>query len=175
MLFFANDGEMTLAARALDQADRTNTTVYIASVHYRHPTVAALAKAYPTAKWLTGGATLVLPAQGDALYLVPATLTPPAPWPAEITQRFQADVLLAPDGSPALHAYRLSASDIAYLRPKEPAADFAHVTLVHAARPLAQCQVAQACPVMVSWQVRAPYPSLQAVARLMHPVSGQWD
>ena len=174
-LFFANDGEMTLAARALDQTDLTNTTVYISSLHYRHPTVAALAQKYSSAKWLTGGATLVLPAQGDALYLVPATLPPPAAWPAEITQRWKVNLLRAPDSSPALYQYRLSAEDIQALRPRDSVADFAHVTLVHNAQPLVQCHVAQGCPVMVTWEVRAPYPALQAVARLIHPISGQWD
>ena len=174
-LFLANDGEMTLAARALDQTDLTNTTVYIASLHYRHPTVAALAAKYPAAKWLTGGETLVLPAQGDALYLVPASLPPPAPWPTEITQRWEVTTLRGPDGSPALYEYRLSAADIQALRPHGTAADFAHVTLVHSARALGQCHVAQLCPILVTWEVRAPYPELQAVARLMHPVSGQWD
>ncbi len=176
-LFFANDGEMALAARALDQTDLTHTTVYIASLHYRHPTVAALAEHFGQAKWLTGGATLVLPARGDALYMVPATLPPPSPWPYEVDRRWKVDVLRAPDGSPALYLYRLSADDIAALRPRDAtsAADFAHVALVYGAQPLDTCRAAQACPVLVTWQVRAPYPSLQAAVRLMHPVSGQWD
>jgi hypothetical protein len=174
-LFLANDGEMTLAAQALDQTDLTNTTVYIASLHYRHPTVAALAAKYPAAKWLTGGETLVLPAHGDALYLVPASLPPPAPWPAEITQRWQTTVLRGPDGAPALYEYRLSEADIQSLRPGDAKADFAHVTLVHSAHPLNTCQVGQKCAILITWEVRAPYPELQAVARLIHPVSGQWD
>jgi hypothetical protein len=174
-LFLANDGEMTLAAQALDQTDLTHTTVYIASIHYRHPTVAALASHYPAAKWLTGGETLVMPAQGDALYLVPASLQPPAPWPTQITQRWKVTTLRGPDGSPALYAYRLSAADIQALHPQDTPADFAHVTWVHSARPLNQCQVAQSCPILVTWEVRAPYAELQAVASLTHPSSGQWD
>ncbi len=89
-LFRAADGEMVLAARALDAAietapDPAGVTVYIASEHYRHPTVAALAEHYGDAKWLTGGATLVLPEHGDAVYLVPDNAPPPAPWPKTIS------------------------------------------------------------------------------------------
>jgi hypothetical protein len=176
-LFYANDGEMVLAAQALDAANLDHATVYIASLHYRHPTVAALARNYGKAKWLTGGSTLVLPAQGDALYLVPSTVPPPAAWPDVVRQHWQMSILRAPNGSPALSIYRLSAQDIGTLRPSGsgPVADFAHVVKVYAAKPLVPCHVSQSCPVMVTWQVLEPYSALQPVLRLAHPTSGQWD
>jgi hypothetical protein len=88
-LFYAADGEMTLAAAALDATDRSDATVYIASEHYRHPTLAALAQRYGQAKWLTGGATLVLPPSGSAVYLWPHSLTPAAPWPETLAGKGQ--------------------------------------------------------------------------------------
>ncbi|MCL5999195.1 MAG: glycosyltransferase family 39 protein [Chloroflexi bacterium] len=157
-LFYATDGEMVLAAKALDAADLSHTTAYIASLHYRHPTVAALANHYSQAKWLTGGSTLVLPPQGDALYIVPASLPPPAGWPTALTQRWTTEAAYAPDGSVALTMHRLSAKDIAALRPTQVAADFAHVTIVHNAEALAPCYVSEPCPILVTWQPRAPYP-----------------
>jgi len=72
-------------------------------------------------------------------------------------------------------AHRLTAEAIAQLRPTEPSADFAHVVLVYDAQPLAPCYVATACNVQVTWEARAPYPTLQPVVRLVHPRTGEWS
>ncbi|MDW8069102.1 MAG: hypothetical protein RML46_09330 [Anaerolineae bacterium] len=64
---------------------------------------------------------------------------------------------------------------MAALRPKgPPAADFAHVVWVHSAVPLGDCAAGQPCGVLVTWEVRAPYPALQPVVRLTHPQTGEW-
>ncbi|MBN2004205.1 MAG: hypothetical protein JXA21_12690 [Anaerolineae bacterium] len=173
-LFYAADGEMALAAQVLDETDLSHTTVYIAARHYRHPTVAALARQYPQAKWLTGGATLVLPPQGDALYLIPRTLPAPAPWPEALTQSWDTTTRTLPNGEPALDVHRLSADTIAALRPTTPVADFAHVVRVYAAHPSAPCRPAEPCPVLVTWEALAPYPALEPVVRLLHPTTGEW-
>ena len=182
-LFYAADGEMTVAAQALDRAagvDDKETTVYIASEHYRHPTVAALASSYRRAKWLTGGANVVLPPRGDAVYLWPASLTPPAPWPKDLTAQLARDreAWLDPDGAPALWQSRVTSEALADLRTAlqgpQPAADFAHVIHVHDARPLATCRAGAPCPVLVTWEARAPYPALQPVVRVTHPRTGEW-
>ncbi|MEJ5310669.1 MAG: hypothetical protein WHX52_12925 [Anaerolineae bacterium] len=177
-LFYAADGEMVLAAQALDATDLTDTTVYIASEHYRHPTVAALARQYAQAKWLTGGATLVLPPSGDAVYVWPRSLTPPASWPETITQKWRTTVLHDPLGEPALLVNRLGEADSAALRepftPPSSAADFAHVIHLYAARPIAACRVAAPCPILITWAINAPYTTLQPVVRLLHPQTGEW-
>ena len=173
-LFYAADGEMVLAAEALDALSAPETTVYIASEHYRHPTVAALAQRYPQAKWLTGGATLVLPPAGDAVYLLPRTQPPPALWPGAISQAWTSTPLLDPDGTPALWMHHLTAEDVGTLRPADPVADFAHVVRVYAAQPLQPCRVAEPCPVLVTWEALAPYSALQPVVRLLHPRTGEW-
>ncbi len=178
-LFYAADGEMVLAARALDAAmmEVSPPTVYIASRHYRHPTVAALAHYYEAAKWLTGGATLVLPPSGDALYLLPATLAPPSPWPADLWHTASRQAWRDPKGSVALVGYRLPAKAVAAQREAQRTtdpADFAHVVMVHRAEATAPCRVATPCTVMVTWEVRAVQPSWQPVVRLLHPASGEW-
>lgn len=180
-LFYAADGEMTVAAQALDRVagvDDKETTIYIASEHYRHPTVAALATSYRRAKWLTGGANLVLPPRGDAVYLWPASLTPPAPWPDDLAMQLARDrrAWLDPDGAPALWQSRVPSAALADLHPTatQSAANFAHVIHVHDARSLAACRAGATCPVLVTWEARAPYPALQPVVRVTHPRTGEW-
>ncbi len=183
-LFRAADGEMVVAARVLDQtiasaADgAAPVTVYVASEHFRHPTVAALARHYGQAKWLTGGASLVLPPEGDAVYLLPESLPAPAPWPDAVTGAWTTRVHSGPAGMVALKEHRLLAADVAragdaMLVARVPA-DFAHVVLVHDARPAVPCRAGAPCTVTVIWQPLAPTPSLQPVVRLLHPETGEW-
>jgi hypothetical protein len=175
-LFAENHGDMALAARALDELDLHGRTAYIASEHYQHPTVAALARNYSEAKWLTGGATIVLPAQGDAIYLVPASLQPPAPWADDLTRRWHTEERRTPDGSVALRVHRLGAQDVAAVRAALPvtSTNFAYVVGVRAARPLMPCRAGETCPVLVAWDIRAPFAQLQPVARVFHPDTGEW-
>ncbi|MCS7179427.1 MAG: hypothetical protein N0A03_09205 [Anaerolineae bacterium] len=101
-LFDANDGEMVLLAQTLDRLSLEGMTAYVASVHYRHPTVAALSRRYGQVKWLTGGATLVLPPEGGAVYLIPVTARPPFPWPEALSSRWSVEEIRDPFGRPAL-------------------------------------------------------------------------
>jgi hypothetical protein len=186
-LFQVTDGEMVWAAQALDALPEGSAapTVYIASDHYRHPTVAALAARYAEAKWLTGGSTLVLPAEGAAAYLIPNSLTPPMPWPEEVTGVWNSHMVPGPGGAPALTVHMLTGSEVAALREKftgEPGADevhdpadFAHVVLLHSAKPGRLCRVAEPCPIVLVWEPRVVYPSLQPIVRLLHPETGEWD
>jgi len=177
-LFYAADGEMVLAAEALDTTDLSQTTVYIASEHYRHPTVAALARQYAQAKWLTGGATLVLPPTGNAVYLWPRSVTPLAPWPEIVTEKWRSTALNDPEGEPALLAHHFAQADVAALRSAvvsiAPTIDFAHVIFLHNAQPVGACRVAEPCPILITWWVNAPYTTLQPVVRLLHPETGEW-
>lgn len=174
-LFYANDGDMVLLAQMLNKADLRNTTVYVASYHYRHPTVAALSDRYAQVKWLTGGSTLVLSPQGDALYFFPITAMPPVPWPERITSRWSTQEIRDPFGRPALWVHRLPAEAVAALRSDLPAADFAHIVQVNEVAPLNACTAGQSCVVLVNWSIRAvPSFPLQPVVRLVHPQTGEW-
>ncbi len=173
-LFYAADGEMVLAARVLDAADLSHTTAYIVSQHYRHPTVAALARRYPQAKWLTGGATWVLPPQGNALYLLPDTVAPPSTWPHSLRHVGSQRGYLDPRGEIALRAHHVTENTLTALRPTQAVADFAHIVLVYDAYPITPCRVAEVCTFQITWEAAAPYPALEPVARLVHPQTGEW-
>jgi hypothetical protein len=178
-LFYAADGEMVLAARTLDviyrELEGEEATITIASEHYRHPTVAALAEHYPRAKWITGGATRVLPAQGVGITMVPRSLAPPAPWPPSLTEAWTVETRADPAGKPGLYVYRLDAEARDILHPVDRVTDFAHVVHVHEVTPCEHGQVGDPCAVRIIWEPRASYPALQPVIRLLHPETGEWD
>ncbi len=128
-LFEQSDGDLAAIAAYLNQADLEATTVYVASIHYRHPTLAFLSPVYPQVRWLVGGQTLVYPAQGDALYLFPRSARPDPAW---LDRYLPASARLetppGPDGAPAFLAYRLSPAAMPTLTPQRPQdADFGHV------------------------------------------------
>jgi hypothetical protein len=109
-LYEASDGDLADIAAYVDQADLTDTTVYVGSVHYRHPTLAFLTEAYPQIRWLVGGSTLVYPASGAALYLFPRSAAPDAGWLARhLPDALPIKAPAAPDGGPAFVGYHLAA------------------------------------------------------------------
>ncbi|MDF1514723.1 MAG: glycosyltransferase family 39 protein [Anaerolineae bacterium] len=180
-LFYAADGEMVLAAQAADAYAGEATTIAIASEHYRHPTVAALSSTFSQVKWLTGGASYVLPQNGSLVTILPNSMQPPIPWPTNISNRAGETWLPDPYGAPAVLVQRLESSAIAALRQPgklipaaKPAADFAHVTAVHALAPAEPCEAGRPCTVRLIWEVLASYPALQPQVRVSHPTSGQW-
>jgi hypothetical protein len=105
----------TISMASIEDAEATGTdaapssetlppdmTVYVGSVHYRHPTLAFLTHAYPQIKWLVGGSTVVYPAQGSALYLFPRSARPDPRWLARyLPDAVPLAATLAPDGAPA--------------------------------------------------------------------------
>jgi hypothetical protein len=108
-LYYAADGDLADIAAYLNRADLTHTVPYVASLHYRHPTLAFLAKDYDEIRWLTGGRTLVFPPEGDALVLFPRSASKGLEW---IRPMLPDDSLTAappgPDGAPAFFAYRVT-------------------------------------------------------------------
>lgn len=178
-LFYAADGEMVLAADTLDalatDPEGGDPVVYIVSEHYRHPTVAALAERYPEVKWITGGATRVLPADGAGITLAPRSLTPPAPWPPELAEAWIVETRPDPSGESALRIEHLAAGAASSLRTAGPGDDFAHVVRVRDVTPCGDGRVGEPCAVRIVWEPLAPYPALQPVVRLFHPESGEWD
>jgi len=130
-LYEAADGDLADAARYLNEVSLEGIVPYVASIHYRHPTVAFLAEDYPRVKWLTGGETLVFPSQGEGLLILPRSADRSQPW---IEEQLGAEAALStpsgPDGRPAFHAYRIR--PVAIPTPTHPlTADFGHaVTLL---------------------------------------------
>ena len=109
-LYYTADGDLADVATHLNQADLTATTPYVASIHYRHPTLAFLAEDYERIRWLTGGQTIVFPAEGDALLVFPRSASEYLSWVRSVLPD---DSLIptaappGPDGMPAFHAYRV--------------------------------------------------------------------
>lgn len=150
-LYYAADGDLVDMARYLNQADLSNATPYIASVHYRHPTLAFLAREYGRLHWLTGGRTVVLPAQGEALWLFPRSASDDLAWvesllPAEA----QATVHPGPDGAPAFHVYRVSS-----VAPPQHklSADLGHVALLHGYQIIGEPRSGGSVEIAVWWEV----------------------
>lgn len=115
--YYDLDGDMADAARYLDgyaQADAP--AIYVASHHYRHPTVAALARNYDRIKWLTDACTLVFPplTPGQAaLFVFPYSAMPEANWLARyFPPESQVAQHAGPDGQVAYRAYLLHATPI---------------------------------------------------------------
>ena len=78
-LFLETDGDLADTASLLDDLDLIDETVFVASPHYQHPTVALLSEGYGQVNWLPDGEVLVFPAQSEAVVLFPAK-TPPSEW-----------------------------------------------------------------------------------------------
>ncbi len=115
------DGDLTAAAPYLDAAlGETNPppTAYVASPHYRHPTVAFLSERYDELKWLPGSRAVVFPAGGPALYLYP--LNSPAPdWVLPWLERGgEPEIMEGASGDELFRVYRLDEPPLV-----EPAAD----------------------------------------------------
>ena len=111
-LYYAADGDLADVAAYLNRLpppDSTSTAVYVASLHYRHPTLAALARDYPAIRWLVGGQTLVLPSARDALLIFPRSAAKDLPWVGTLlSDALLADAPAGPDGAPAFHVYRVT-------------------------------------------------------------------
>jgi len=113
-LIFVNDGDMTAIAAHVDETlaalpPGERPAVYVASPHYRHPTLAFLSANYDAVKWLPGSHALVFPAAGEALYYYPAS----SPAPAWAMPYLEADgppeIVLTGGGRELFRVYRLSA------------------------------------------------------------------
>jgi hypothetical protein len=106
--YVAADGDLVDAAAYLNQSDLSNVTPYVAAIHYRHPTLALLTKGYSALRWVTGGETLVAPAAGEGLLLLPRSADAGRGW-MEARGLALLAAPPAPDGQPAFHAYRVRA------------------------------------------------------------------
>lgn len=101
-----NDADLTAIAQFLNAHDLTETEAFVSAIHYQHPTLAYLARDFAKLRWLTGGTTVVLPADRAALYLFARS----APLPAEWIAGWGAYQLETPNTNlqpPDFHAYRL--------------------------------------------------------------------
>ncbi|MFZ0545280.1 MAG: glycosyltransferase family 39 protein, partial [Candidatus Promineifilaceae bacterium] len=104
-LFYESDADLGAVANYLDQTDTANRTVYVAALHYRHPTLAFLSEKYDSVRWLPQSQALVFPGNGRAIYIFPHNS--PAPDWAEpfLSGMNHVDGPDGPDGEPVFVAY----------------------------------------------------------------------
>ncbi|MBK6712614.1 MAG: glycosyltransferase family 39 protein [Chloroflexi bacterium] len=109
-LFVATDGDLTAVADFLNTLPpKPDETIFVAALHYQHPTIAYLSDRYGEVKWLPGSAAFVWPVQGSALYIYP--INSPLPDWAEpfLAGATALPTVNGPDGQPAFVAYRVTA------------------------------------------------------------------
>lgn len=110
-LYIQSDGDLADIAAVLNQT-QSDVPVYIAALHYRHPTIAALAEKYSDFKWLSGKRVVVLPNGPANIYFARLAL-PDEAW----LKRFLPDSALvaaplAPDGQTNYRVYHLDAQPV---------------------------------------------------------------
>ncbi|HEC35257.1 MAG TPA: hypothetical protein ENI39_01840 [Anaerolineae bacterium] len=175
-LYEAADGDLVDVAAYLNGTDLADVTPYVASIHYRHPTLAFLADGYPAVKWLTGGETLVLPAEEEGLLVLPRSADDGRTW---MEERLPALSLLAtppgPDGQPAFYVYRVPAGATA--APSHPiTANFGYAVTFLGYDLLGISRSGESADVVIYWRVEArPEPGdLRPLIRLSDPWGGIW-
>lgn len=105
-----NDADLAGIAAYLNDQDLAGVTPYVTAIHYRHPTLAYLARDFETVRWLTGGRSLALPRDRAALYLVAASAPLPEAWTAGwgLHLAYQQP---GPDNQPEFQAFRFAAGE----------------------------------------------------------------
>ena len=175
-LLLINDGDMAAAADYLDQTLAAmpleeRPSVYVASVHYRHPTMAFLSENYDSVRWLPGSHALVFPAEGEALYLYPANSPAPA-WAIPYLEAEGApEIVTAANGVgrtsvELFRVYRLSERPPLPFAPAATA-NFGGLIGLDAitTEPAA---AGESVPVTLAWTVTAAPPDDAAVATFVH-------
>jgi 4-amino-4-deoxy-L-arabinose transferase-like glycosyltransferase len=122
-VYYDNDGDLVDTAKYLNQLDTADKEIFVSSIHYRHPTIAFLARSYDRIKWLVGRETVVFPKGTDknTLYISPR----PAKLDDALLEKFfppSAPVkeALGPDGEPAFTAYLLQPEQLPQISPQNP-------------------------------------------------------
>jgi len=107
-LYYESDGDLSDVADYLNRQDLAGATPYVASIHYRHPTLAFLADDYGAIRWLRGGQTLVIPPDGDGLALIPRSASGGKDWIETLLPAgSQIEGTPGPDGTPAFWVYHI--------------------------------------------------------------------
>ncbi|MCA9954750.1 MAG: glycosyltransferase family 39 protein [Anaerolineales bacterium] len=153
-VFYETDGDLTAVANFLDQQNTEGKNIYVAALHYQHPTLAYLSEKYGQIKWLPNSDAVVFPAREEALYIFPHN----SPLPAWAIDYFaDADLLqtpFAPDGSVAFLAYELTNTPV--ISPSQPlSANFGNaITLL--GYDVGEATTGEALPLFLYWQVNFP-------------------
>lgn len=153
-VFYETDGDLTAVADFLDQQNTDGKNVYVAALHYQHPTLAYLSEKYGQIKWLPNSEAVVFPARDEALYVFPHN-SPLPEW--AISYFAEADLLatpFAPDGSVAFLAYDLTHTPV--ISPSQPlSVNFGNaITLL--GYDVGEATTGEPLPLFLHWQVNFP-------------------
>jgi hypothetical protein len=97
-LYYDGDGDLVDIAQRLNQVDATRTPIYVHAQHYRHPTLAALARDFYAIKSITGPDVLVFP-PGSSMQVFAHLALPDQEWLDRVLpDSGQVDVAAGPDG-----------------------------------------------------------------------------
>jgi hypothetical protein len=170
-LLLVNDGDLTAAAAYLDETlaampPDERPTVYVASVHYRHPTLAFLSENYDSLKWLPGSHALVFPAEGEALYLYPANNPAPAWALPYLEAEGPPETVTAENGQELFRVYRLNERPPLPF-PEEAPSNFGGLIVLNGVvtEPAAGGEV---MPVTLTWTVTAAPPDNGSLPTFVH-------
>ena len=107
-LFYDSDADLVAVAGFLNRTPPDADSVYVAALHYRHPTLAFLSHRYEDVKWLPQSRALVLPSQSSALYLYPHNSPAPS-WAMPYLEMAENQTgPTGPGDDPTFVAYRLA-------------------------------------------------------------------
>jgi 4-amino-4-deoxy-L-arabinose transferase-like glycosyltransferase len=111
-LYVQSDGDLADIAQWLNTHNTNGEPVYLAALHYRHPTVAALSPKFDEVKWIAGDRGVVLPS-GPGYLLFARLGLPDEAWLQKVLPNA---ALLeephAPDGATNYRIYHLDAQPI---------------------------------------------------------------
>lgn len=151
-LFYDADADLAATARYLDQQDTTGRAIYVAALHYRHPTLAFLSNKYDQVRWLPQSQALVFPAGTPALYLFPHN-SPAPDWATPFLPSPQPGPA-GPDGQPLYTAYWLdNPPELAISQPVD--ASFGQ-TITLLGYDVAPAGAGTTLPLTLYWRVNAP-------------------
>lgn len=168
-----NDADLTGIAAYLNAQSLAETNAYVSAIHYRHPTVAYLAREYGKVRWLTGGSALALPHDRAALIFSAASAPLPEEWTAN-WQPYQVHQQLGPDGRPEFSVYRFEAGQSPPLPAFSPLEEnFSNVSFATGYRTRRD---GEQLLVDVRWRVENPAPAGDYLpyVRLYDSLGRQW-
>jgi 4-amino-4-deoxy-L-arabinose transferase-like glycosyltransferase len=111
-LYVQSDGDLADMARWLNSHDTRGEPVYLAALHYRHPTVAAVAEKYGDIKWIAGDRAVVLPNGPGYLFFARLGLPDEAWLRRVLPEAALIEEPLAPDGETNYRLYHLAAQPV---------------------------------------------------------------
>jgi len=155
-LYYDNDSPVVALGEYLNAHSVSNSGSYIASFHYRHPTLIFIAKDEPTTRSLFGGDAVVLSPSGETFEAYTRDALPPADWDTWLKQ-YLVVAPLGPDGTPDFRAYRIPPDARFDVQPQN-SANFSNVVVLEGAKFYPTLSGTSATVDLV-WRILAPAPA----------------